>query len=95
MSTVRTVTVSPEAGDVVEIPEMVGRVNIDRVGSPEIGLGRLKIGIAGQGDMIEHVLLKSQADWAEVEDGSQVLGVDVAKGHLWYAVPASAYGGEA
>lgn len=95
MSTVRSVAFSPETGDVVEIPAEVRRVNIDRVGSPEIGYGKLVIGVVGQGGMVDYVLLRSQADSAEVEDGSQILGIDVATGHLWYAVPASAYGGDA
>ena len=78
----------------VELPTEVGRVNVDRVGSPEIGLGQLKIGVVGQGDMIEYVLAKTQADDAELEGGSLVLGVDVGDGATWFAIPRSAYGGE-
>lgn len=93
---VRSVTITPEVGDVVELPENVGRVNVDRTGSPKIGYGEFHIGVVGQGDMKAYVLAKTRADEAEMEDGSLVLGIDGATGATWFAIPHSAYsdGGE-
>lgn len=94
MTAVHKVVFTPEAGDIVELPTEVGRIDVDCVGSPELGYGTLTIGVVGSGDLEEYVVLKTHADSAEIEGGAQVLGVDVARDVLWYAVPISAYGGQ-
>lgn len=93
MTDLHNVVFSPEVGDVVDIPEEVGRTDMDRVGSPEIGYGALRIGVIGRGDLVPHVVVKSDSDCADVTDGSQILGCDVASGALYYAIPKSAYNG--
>lgn len=95
MTELHTVVFRPEIGETVELPENVGRIDVDRVGSPEIGFATLKIGVVGEGDLEEYVVLESHADSTEVESGSQILAVDVARDRLLYALSASAYGGEA
>jgi len=95
MSEVHTVTFPPSVGETVELPETVGRIDVGRFGGGQYGDGTLKIAVTGHGDMDEYVTLKVHGDNADLEDSSQVLGVDVATGELWYAVPASAYGGGA
>ena len=95
MSTVHTVSFSPSVGEMVELPETVGRVDVARYGGGQYGNGTLKIAVTGRGDMAEYVTLKVHGDSADIEDGSQILGVDVATDELWYAVPVSAYGGGA
>lgn len=93
MTTLHRTVFSPEAGEIIELPETVGRIDYDRVGSPTYGYGTLKIGVVGYGDMVEHVVLKVNADSADIKEGSQILCTDVATGKIWYAVPVSAYGG--
>lgn len=93
MSEVHNVVITPETGDIIDLPEDVGRTDIERVGSPELGHGTLKVGIVGQGNLIPHVVVKSDADITDVTEGSQILGTDVATGGLLYAIPHSAYNG--
>lgn len=95
MSEVHTVTFKPTEGQTVELPEAIGRIDIDRVGSPKMGYGALKIAVTGQGDdMKEFVLLKHHGDSADLEGDAQILGTDLATGDLWYAVPIAVYRSE-
>lgn len=95
MTTVHKIVFRPEVGDKVELPAEVGRIDVDRIGSPEIGYGTLEVGVVGSGDLEEYVVLETHADSAEIEGGAQVLAVDVAKDRLLYAVPTDVYGGDA
>lgn len=92
MSEVSTVTFRPTEGQTVELPETIGRVDIDRVGNPKMGYGTLRIAVTGQGgDMEEYAVLKHHGDSADLEGDAQILGFDLAEEELWYAVPATAY----
>jgi hypothetical protein len=95
MSDVTKVVFQPEAGETVELPENVGRIDVDRIGSPKLGYGRIKIGVLGHGDLEKYVVLETHADKADIEEGAQVLAVDVAKDRLIYAVSIEAFGGDA
>jgi len=95
MSTIHKTTFTPDVGKVVKLPETVGRVDVGYYGGGQYGIGTFKIAVTGRGDMVEHVTLKVHGDNADLEEGSQILGVGLAEDELWYAVPASAYGGEA
>ena len=90
--TVHTVTFAPSVGEVVELPEEVGRVDVGRFGGGAHGDGVLRIAVTGSSDNLsEYVVLKVHGDSADLEEGSQVLGVDLSQEELWYAVPRSAY----
>lgn len=81
----------PEEGDVVELPETVGRVDTYNDSAPASG-ERFTIAVVGRGVPEEHVLLSTPLESGEIEDGAQVLAAYVSSNELWYAVPKTAYG---
>jgi len=91
MSDIHTVPIEPEEGDIIELPETVGRVDTFYDHRPSRGVN-FEMTVVGRGDLAENVLLKTEND--AVEDGSQVLASDVKHSELWYAVPLSQYGGD-
>lgn len=91
MSNVRKVTFVPSVGHVVEIPADVRNVQIQRTGGGQYGAGTLRCSVVGFGELREHVVLQAD-DGAELESGSQCLGVDLAQDDLYYLIPTDAYG---
>lgn len=95
MNEVRTLTFSPSVGMRIELPSDVRRINMDRLGSPQYGYGDLQFCVIGVGATFEYVVLRADEEPAELEEDTQVLGVDGATGDLWYASPTTNYGGAA
>lgn len=92
MSKIRKVTFAPSVGEVIEIPSDVKSTQIQRSGGGQYGAGTLRCAVIGFGELVEYVMLKAD-DGAELESGSQAIGVDLSQDHLWYLVPRSRYGG--
>jgi hypothetical protein len=92
MTDVYSTTFMPDAGTVVELPEQIGRKDIGRYGGGAAGNGRLDVAVVGRGDVSEYVVLAAEEGRVEVPDGAEILGVDVADGTLYYAVPSEVYG---
>lgn len=92
MTEIETARFVPEEGDVVNLPETVGRVNIFNDSGPASG-ERFVIAVVGRGDTEEHVLLSTPLESGDIEEGAQILATYVSANKLWYAVPLDAYGG--
>ncbi|MFC7026826.1 hypothetical protein ACFQJ5_03265 [Halomicroarcula sp. GCM10025324] len=94
MSEIRAVPIEmPEEGDVVELPETVGRVDSWHDYRGAASGTRFEMTVVGSGELAEYVLLSTSIGASEIEDGAQVLAADVEHAAVWYAVPRSAYGG--
>lgn len=96
MTEVHTVAVEPDGidspGDVIDLPEDVGRVDTYHDTRPANGTN-FEMVVVGTGDLQEHVLLKGNGvKRSAIEEGAQVLAVDVETYTLWYALPKSAWG---
>lgn len=81
----------PSSGKVVSLPSNIGRKDIGRFGGGAAGNGQLKVAVVGHGDLEEHVVLKASEGNAEIPEGAEVLGTDLASGDLYYAIPREAY----
>jgi len=96
MTEVHTVAVEPDGihspGDVLDLPEDVGRVDTYHDTQPANGTN-FEFVVVGTGDLQEHVLLTGNGvKRSAVEEGAQVLCYDVEEYTLWYALPKSAWG---
>ena len=95
MSDIHTVPIEldgvTDEGDIIELPETVGRVDTFYDHRPAQGVN-FEMTVIGRGDLQEYVLLKAVGLDKSVEDGAQILANDVKKSELWYAVPLSNYG---
>ena len=98
MSDFHMVAVEPDGihdvGDVIELPETVGRVDTWHDTRPARGTN-FEMTVVGRGDLQEHVLLSTGGENPTVEDGAQVLATDVETATLWYCLPRSAWRGPA
>lgn len=99
MTEVHTVAVEPDGihspGDVISLPEDVGRVDTYHDTQPANGTN-FEMVVVGTGDLKEYVLLTGNGvKRSAVEEGAQVLAVDVETYTLWYALPMSAWGDSA
>ena len=97
MSNIHTVPIeadgSDDEGDIIELPETVGRVDTFYDQRPSRGVN-FEMTVVGRGDLQEYILLNTGGLNPSVEDGAQILANDVQKSELWYAVPLSQYGGD-
>ena len=94
MSDIHKVSInqSCEEGDIIELPETVGRVDTFYDHRPARGVN-FEMTVVGRGGREEYVLLKAGGESPSVEEGAQILATDVKHSELWYAVPLSQYGG--
>lgn len=91
MTTIRPSSINEE-GDIIDLPENIGRVDTFHDNSPSGGVN-FEMAVVGNGETEEHVLLKAVGEDPNVEDGAQILAADVERMELWYAIPLAAYGG--
>lgn len=98
MSDIHMVGVEPDGihgeGDVISLPETVGRVDAWHDTRPARGTN-FEMTVVGRGDLKEYVLLSTGGTNPTVEDGAQILATDVETATLWYCLPRSAWGGSA
>lgn len=96
MSDIYKVPIKPdgihEEGDIIELPENVGRVDTFYDHRPARGVN-FEMAAVGRGECAEYVLLKAVGEKPSVEEGAQILATDVKHSEVWYAVPLSQYGG--
>ncbi|WP_225336649.1 hypothetical protein [Halomicrobium urmianum] len=90
---IQKTTFTPDVGMVVEAPEQIGRKSVQRYGGGNGAVGHVAATIVGKGETTKWVVLRLDDDEGEIPEGSEVLGVDIAKDELWYMVPYGAYGG--
>lgn len=92
MSTVHKVTIRPEVGAVVELPEEMGRKTVQRYGGGNGATGHVAATVVGTGGTTEYVVLRFSDDEATLPDGAEILGADVYRDAVWFVVPREMYG---
>lgn len=94
MNLITNTVFAPEVGKQIELPTDIGRIDISRYGGGASGDGWLRIAVVGKNnDTEEYVVLKTGESSTEIASESVVFGTDIAEETVWFAVPASAYGG--